>query len=105
MTSGRGGNYTLPAPGDFYWCSTVLQKFFQFLGHHFKMVQHLAEGLPHSALLRWREVVAGLQAQVERVQRRGLDEGVRMQETLQVVKENRDARRWSTAWFIITGAS
>lgn len=68
---------------------TVLQKFFQFLSCHFKMVQHLTEGLPQSALQRWRDVVAGLQVEVERVHQRGLEEGVRMQETLQVKKESR----------------
>lgn len=69
----------------------ALQKFFQFLSHHSKMVLHLTEGLPESALLRWRGVVAGLQVEVERLQQRGLEKGVRMQETLQVKKESRSS--------------
>lgn len=75
----------------------ALQKFFQFLSYHSKMVLHLAEGLPESALLRWRGVVAGLQSGVERLQQRGLERGVRMQETLQVKRESRSSfmLRWS----------
>lgn len=67
-----------------------MQKFFQFLSHHSRTLQHLTAGLPQSALVRWREVVAGLQEEAEQVLQRGLEEGVSMQETLQVRKESRD---------------
>lgn len=66
--------------------SMVLQKFFHFLSHHSKMLRYLTERLPQSALTRWREVVAGLQEEAEQVLQRGMEDGVRMQETLQVRK-------------------
>ncbi|KAI3367261.1 hypothetical protein L3Q82_008148 [Scortum barcoo] len=58
-------------------------KFFQFLGHHWRILQYLTQRLPQSALQRWEGVVTSLQDEVARQQQQGLDRGSRMQETLQ----------------------
>ncbi|KAM6917369.1 nesprin-2-like [Lycodopsis pacificus] len=70
-------------------------KFFQFLGHHFKILQQLTQRVPESALQRWEAVVTGLQDEVARLQQHGLDKGTRMQETLQVWSQWEEDSAWS----------
>ncbi|XP_033981425.1 nesprin-2-like isoform X2 [Trematomus bernacchii] len=70
-------------------------KFFQFLGHHFRILQNLTHRVPESALQRWQGVVMGLQVEVARLQQQGLDQGTRMQETLQMWSQWEEDRAWS----------
>ncbi|KAI4804316.1 hypothetical protein KUCAC02_025947, partial [Chaenocephalus aceratus] len=70
-------------------------KFFQFLGHHFRILQNLTHRVPESTLQRWQGVVMGLQVQVARLQQQGLDQGTRMQETLQMWSQWEEDRAWS----------
>eukprot|EP00064_Thunnus_orientalis_P020647 superscaffoldBa00005798_g20789 len=58
-------------------------KFFQFLGHHFHILQYLTQRVPESDPQSWEGVVTGLQDEVARLQQRGLERGTNMQETLQ----------------------
>uniref|UniRef100_A0AAQ4PDR2 Uncharacterized protein n=1 Tax=Gasterosteus aculeatus aculeatus TaxID=481459 RepID=A0AAQ4PDR2_GASAC len=58
--------------------------FFRFLGHRFQILQQLTQRVPKSAQRRWEAAVTGLQAEVSRMQQHALDEGTRMQETLQM---------------------
>ncbi|XP_068574256.1 nesprin-2-like isoform X2 [Cebidichthys violaceus] len=69
--------------------------FFQFLGHHFKVLQQLTQRVPESALQRWQGVVTGLQDEVARLQQRGLEKGTRMQETIQVWSQWEQDSAWS----------
>lgn len=64
------------------------QKFFQFLGHHFRILQYLTLRLPESVPQRRDGVLMGLRDKVARLQQLGLEKGTRMQETLQVVSRN-----------------
>ncbi|XP_031728981.1 nesprin-2-like isoform X3 [Anarrhichthys ocellatus] len=70
-------------------------KFFQFLGHHFKILQQLTQRVPESALQRWEGVVTGLQDEVARLQQHGLEKGTRMQETIQVWSQWEEDSAWS----------
>ncbi|KAJ4938827.1 hypothetical protein JOQ06_028293 [Pogonophryne albipinna] len=70
-------------------------KFFQFLGHHFRILQNLTHRVPENTLQRWQGVVMGLQVQVARLQQQGLDQGTRMQETLQMWSQWEEDRAWS----------
>ncbi|TNN39882.1 Nesprin-2 [Liparis tanakae] len=58
-------------------------KFSRFLGHHLHILQQLTRRVPDSALQRWEGVVTGLQSEVARLQRLALEEGTRMQETIE----------------------
>ncbi len=66
--------------------SLCCQKFFQFLGHYFKVLQSLTQRVPESALQRWEDVVNDLQGEAARLQQLGLEKGTRMQETLEVMQ-------------------
>ncbi|XP_028420864.1 nesprin-2 isoform X2 [Perca flavescens] len=70
-------------------------KFFQFLGHHFSILQYLSQRVPESALQRWEAVVMGLQDEVARLQQHGLEKGIMMQETLQVWSQWEEDSAWS----------
>ncbi|KAK9534167.1 hypothetical protein VZT92_009231 [Zoarces viviparus] len=70
-------------------------KFFQFLGHHVKILQQLTQRVPESALQRWEGVVTGLQDEVARLQQHGLEKGTRMQETIQVWSQWEEDSAWS----------
>ncbi|XP_063764618.1 nesprin-2-like isoform X1 [Eleginops maclovinus] len=70
-------------------------RFFQFLGHHFRILQYLTHRVPESALQRWQGVVMGLQVEVARLQQQGLEKGTRMQETLQTWSQWEEDSAWS----------
>ncbi|XP_034530155.1 nesprin-2-like [Notolabrus celidotus] len=70
-------------------------KFFQFLGHHFGILQYLTQRVPESALQKWEGVVMGLQDEVAQLQQRGLEIGTRMQDTLQVWSQWEEDSAWT----------
>nr|XP_020467231.1 nesprin-2-like [Monopterus albus] len=70
-------------------------KFFQFLGHHYRILQYLTWRLPESTLQRWEGVVMGLQDKVAQLQQHGLEKGTRMQETLQMWSQWEEDSAWS----------
>ncbi|XP_042356665.1 nesprin-2-like [Plectropomus leopardus] len=70
-------------------------KFFQFLGHHFRILQYLTRRVPESARQRWEGVMMGLQDEVARLQRHGLEKGTKMQETLQLWSQWEEDSIWS----------
>ncbi|XP_032382889.1 nesprin-2 isoform X2 [Etheostoma spectabile] len=70
-------------------------KFFQFLGHHFSILQYLSQRVPESVLQRLEAVVKGQQDEVARLQQCGLEKGTMMQETLQVWSQWEEDNAWS----------
>ncbi|XP_037652752.1 nesprin-2-like isoform X2 [Sebastes umbrosus] len=70
-------------------------KFFQFLGHHFRILQYLTQRVPEDVLQRWEGVVMGLQDEVDRLQQHALERGSRMQETLQTWSQWEEDSAWS----------
>ncbi|KAK2826776.1 hypothetical protein Q5P01_020990 [Channa striata] len=70
-------------------------KFFQFLGHRFRVLQHLTRRLPESVLQKWEGVMMGLQEEVAQLLQHGVEEGTRMQETLQTWLQWEEDRAWS----------
>lgn len=63
---------------------SVVQRFFQFLDHHFRILQYLSKGVPESAPWRQEGVLAGLQEELAQLWRRGLEKATTMEQILQV---------------------
>ncbi|XP_075304834.1 nesprin-2-like isoform X3 [Odontesthes bonariensis] len=70
-------------------------KFFQFLGHHIHILQYLTNTVPDIARQRWEGVLMSLQDEVVQLQQRGLEKGIRMQETLQMWSQWEEDSIWS----------
>ncbi|RVE56939.1 hypothetical protein OJAV_G00211250 [Oryzias javanicus] len=70
-------------------------KFFQFLGHHFHILQHLTDRAQNGTTQRWGAVLMELQVEVARLQQQGLEKGMEMQETSQAWSQWEEDSTWA----------
>ncbi|XP_029982223.1 LOW QUALITY PROTEIN: nesprin-2-like [Sphaeramia orbicularis] len=66
------------------------KKFFQFLSQHLRILQYLAQKVPENV----RQTLEDLQEDVVRLEQRGLEKGIRMEEILQMWSQWEDDCTW-----------
>ncbi|CAG5866901.1 unnamed protein product [Menidia menidia] len=70
-------------------------KFFKLLGYRIHVLQYLNTRVPDTTLKRRGDVLMGLQDKVDWLQQRGLEKGIRMQETLQMWSQWEEDSFWA----------